>query len=133
MGTIIPRHWKDSWGHRAVITLFSEMSDYRVKSFSDADTLWHQEEAYKRRKWMSKKKRKALMALLNLGLKRLTERQKECIYLYYYEHKTIAEVSVILGIEKSNVYNHISLYLLFCFFVKLVSITLNGYFYIIFG
>ena len=51
----IPRVWSDSEGHKATITLFSEMADWQVNNFSDADTLWHKEEAGKGRKWMPKK------------------------------------------------------------------------------
>lgn len=103
----IPRTWIDSQGHRAVIMLFSEMSDGWVKGFSEADAFWHKEEAGKGRKWLSREKREALMALLNLGLKKLTEKQKECIYLYYYQNKTIIDISVILGTSGPNVYVHI--------------------------
>ncbi len=85
---MIPRVWKDSKGNKAVIVLFSEMADWQVKRFSEADKLWHKEEEGRGRKWMSKRKRRALMSLLNTGIKKLTAKQKECIYLYYYENKT---------------------------------------------
>ena len=95
----LPRVWKDSSGNKAVITLFSEMADWQTE-FSNADSLWHKEEKDKGRRWMPKRKRRALMSLLNAGLKKLTERQKECIYLYYYQRKTLKDISEILGIAK---------------------------------
>ena len=96
----IPRVWSDSKGHKATITLFSEMADWQVNNFSNADTLWHKEEAGKGRKWMPKKKQRALMAMMNVGLKKLTVKQRRCFYLYYYQGKTLKDISIIFGISK---------------------------------
>lgn len=97
---ILPRIWRDSQGNKAVIVLFSEMADWEVKRFSEADALWHKEEEGKGRKWMPKRKRQALMSLLNTEIKKLTERQRECFYLYYYQNKTLKDISAILEISK---------------------------------
>lgn len=98
---MIPRIWKDSQGNKAVVVLFSEMAPW--KQFSNANSLWHQQEDAKGRRWISRKKRKGLMALLNIGIAKLTERQKECFYLYYFRDKTEKDIGKILGISQQMV------------------------------
>ena len=98
---MIPRVWNDSFGNKAVIVLFSEMADW--KQFSEADTLWHEEEASKGRKWMPKRKQMALMSLLNAGIKKLTIKQRESMYLYFYKNKTEKSIAKILGISRQAV------------------------------
>jgi len=97
---MLPHIWKDSSGNKAVIVLFSEMADWQVKRFSEADALWYKREAGKGRKWLPKRKQQALMALLGAGLKKLTIKQRECFYLYYYQNKTLKDISAILKISK---------------------------------
>ena len=98
---MIPRIWKDSDGNKAVVVLFSEMASWR--QFSEANSLWHRQEEGKGRKWISNRKSKGLMALLNVGMFKLTERQKECFYLYYFLHKTEKDIGKILGISQQMV------------------------------
>lgn len=97
----LPRIWKDGQGNRAVIVLFSEMADWR--QFSEANSLWHRQEEEKGRKWIPERKRKGLMALLNAGIIKLTERQKECFYLYFFRDKTEEDIGKILGISQQMV------------------------------
>lgn len=98
----IPRIWKDSFNNKAVIVLFSEMADWQTQ-FSKADTLWHKRESGKGRRWLPKRKQQALMSLLNIGIKKLTTKQGESLYLYFYKNKTERDIAKILGISRQAV------------------------------
>lgn len=37
----------------------------------------------------------------------LTDRQKECIILFYYENKSVKEIAGITGIKPTTVYKHL--------------------------
>lgn len=39
--------------------------------------------------------------------KELTQRQKECIRMYYYENKKVSEIAEYTGIRPTTVYKHL--------------------------
>ncbi len=51
--------------------------------------------------------RRAAAALLELGLRRLTPRQRECVELYYYRGFTLEEAARALGVNPSTVCRHL--------------------------
>lgn len=46
-------------------------------------------------------------AVLETGIRRLTERQQECVRLYYFEQRTLVQTAEILGINPATVCRHL--------------------------
>ena len=48
--------------------------------------------------------------LMGIAIKNeLTERQRECIRMYYYENKKVCEIAEYTGIRPTTVYKHLKL------------------------
>lgn len=46
-------------------------------------------------------------SMLKTGIRRLTERQQECVRLYYFEGRTLVQTAEILGLNPATVCRHL--------------------------
>lgn len=51
--------------------------------------------------------RRTAAAVLEMGLRRLTPRQRECVQMYYYRSFTLEEIAQALGVNPSTVCRHL--------------------------
>ena len=60
---------------------------------------------------MSKsEKRKRMEAFLRIAIKNeLTERQRTCIYRYYFDRMQVEDIAAMMGLKPTTVYKHIRL------------------------
>ena len=71
------------------------------------DHLWYQSPIDEYSKIRQVKRRKVLSQIRQMIAKELTARQNDCVQLYFYEGKTQGEISVILGISRRVVSQHL--------------------------
>lgn len=55
-------------------------------------------------------KRKRMEAFLRIAIKNeLTERQRTCIYRYYFDRMHVEDIAAMMGLKPTTVYKHIRL------------------------